>query len=122
LLSPGDLRGKFVLIHFGMPIFGLTDGPSLKTVHDRYGKDGRLVMIGFSLANDPADAAKLVKDQRLGWPQVVLRDRGADPISLEYHAEYPFKSFLIGPDGTLIAKDLENDGVEKAVAKALGRK
>jgi hypothetical protein len=122
LLSRDDLRGKHVLIHFWMPIFGLRDGPDLKAVHDRYGKDGRLVMIGFSLANDPADAAKLVKDQRLGWPQVVLRDRGADPISLEYHAEYPFKSFLIGPDGTLIAKDLENDGVEKAVAKALGRK
>jgi hypothetical protein len=79
-------------------------------------------MIGFSLANDPADAAKLVKDQGLAWPQVVLRDRGAYPITLEYHARYPFKSFLIGPDGTLVAKDLEDDGVEKAVAKALGRR
>jgi hypothetical protein len=122
VLSLDDLRGKFVLIHFWMPIVGLKEGPSLKTVHDRHGKDGRLVMIGFSLANDPADAAKLVKDQGLAWPQIVLRDRGADPITLEYHAQYPFKSFLIGPDGMLVARDLEDDGVEKAVAKALGRK
>ena len=90
-------------------------------MHDQYGKDGRFVMIGFSLANDPADASKIVKDQGLAWPQVVLRDRGADPITLDYHAEFPYKSFLVGPDGTLVAKDLEGDGVEKAVAKALGR-
>jgi hypothetical protein len=44
------------------------------------------------------------------------------PTTLEYDAQYPFKSFLIGPDGTLVAKDLEDDGVEKAVAKALARK
>jgi hypothetical protein len=121
VLSLGDLRGKFVLIHFWMPIIGLHEAPSLKAVHDRYGKDGRLVMIGFSLANDPADAAQFVKNQGLTWPQVTLRDRGGDPIVLEYRAEYPFKAFLIGPDGMLVARDLEGDGVEKAVAKALGR-
>jgi hypothetical protein len=120
VLSLDDLRGKHVLIHFWMPILGLRDGPALKAVHDRYGKDGRLVMIGFGLANDPADAARLIKGQGLSWPQVVLRDRGGDPIVLEYQARYPFKSFLIGPDGTLVARDLESDGVEKAVAKALG--
>jgi peroxiredoxin len=121
VLSLDDLRGKFVLIHFWMPIFGLKEEPTLKAMHDRYGKDGRLVMIGFSLANDPADAAKLIKDHGLAWPQVVLRDRGGDPIVLEYQAQHPFKSFLIGPDGTLVARDLEGEGVEKAVAEALRR-
>jgi peroxiredoxin len=121
VLSLDDLRGKFVLIHFWMPIFGLKEGPNLKAVHDRYVKEGRLVMIGFSLANEPADAAKFIQDHGLTWPQVVLRDRGGDPIVLDYQAQYPFKSFLIGPDGTLVARDLEGDGVEKAVAEALGR-
>ncbi len=121
-LSLDDLRGKFVLIHFSMPIFGLKEEPTLKAMHDRYGKDGPLVMISFSLANDPALAAKLIKDHGLAWPQVVLRDRGADPIVLEYQAKHPFKSFLIGPDGTLVARDLDGDGLEKAIATALGRK
>ena len=59
---------------------------------------------------------------RLTWPQVVLRDRGSDPIVLDYRNRYPFKSFLIGPDGMLIARDLTDDAVEKAVAEVLGRK
>ena len=75
-LSLDDLRGKFVLIHFWMPIRGLNEASSLKAVHDRYIKDGRLVMIGFGLANDPAEATKFIKDHGLVWPQVVLRDRG----------------------------------------------
>jgi peroxiredoxin len=120
VVSLDDLRGKHVLIHFWMPNFGLRDAIDLKAVHDRHGKDGRLVIIGFSLANDPADAAKLIKEHGLSWPQAVLRDRGGDPIVLEYQVPFPFKSFLIGPDGTLVARDLEGDGVEKAVAKALG--
>ncbi len=122
VLSPDDLRGKFVLIHFWMPNLGLKDESILKAMHERYGKDGRLTMIGFSLADDPADAAKLIKDHGLTWPQVVLRDGGADPIALEYRARHPFKSFLIGPDGTLVARDLEGDGIEKAIAEAIGRK
>jgi hypothetical protein len=68
-------------------------GPGLKAVHDRYGKDGRLMTIGFSLANDPADAARFIKDNGLTWPQVVLRERGGDPIVLDYQNWYPFKSF-----------------------------
>jgi hypothetical protein len=41
---------------------------------------------------------------------------------LDYQNRYPFKSFLIGPDGMLIARDLTGDAVEKAVAEVLGRK
>jgi hypothetical protein len=59
---------------------------------------------------------------RLTWPQVMLRDRGDDPIGLDYQNRYPFKSFLIGPDGMLIARDLTGDAVKKAVAEVLGRK
>jgi hypothetical protein len=50
----------------------------------------------------------------------VLRDRGADPIVLDYNAWPSYPPFLIGPDGKLIARDLQGEPLEKAVAEALG--
>jgi hypothetical protein len=41
---------------------------------------------------------------------------------LDYQNWCPFKSFLISPDGMLIARDLTSDAVEKVVAAILGRK
>ena len=55
------------------------------------------------------------------WPQAILRDRGADPIIQEYDGWCPPKSFLIGPDGAIQARDLSGDQVEGVVAEALGR-
>ena len=54
-LSLGDLRGKFVLVHFWFPVFlpELNQIEPLRAVHDRFGKDDRLVVLGFCLATTP---------------------------------------------------------------------
>ena len=55
-LSLGDLRGKFVLVHFWFPVdrpgAWTSIGP-VRAVHDRFGKDDRLVMLGLCLAHSP---------------------------------------------------------------------
>jgi Carboxypeptidase regulatory-like domain len=119
-LSLAGLRGKTVLLHFCAPIRGLQGLPSLKRVRDRFGKDEHFVMISLSLANNPAEAESVIKANGLAWPQVILRDRGADPVVLDYAVRPPYRSFLIGPEGKLIARDLQDESLEKAVAEALG--
>jgi hypothetical protein len=64
----------------------------------------------------------VIKEKGLSWPQVILRDHVADSILLEYDAGEVPKTFLIGPDGKLVAKELAGEGVVDAIAKALGRK
>jgi hypothetical protein len=122
-LSLGELRGKFVLLHFWSPFDDncLQDLVRLKALRDRFGKDDRLAMIGFCLAASAQDVIKVIKEKGLSWPQVILRDRVADSIVLEYEANELPKTFLIGPDGKLVGKEL-GEGVGQAVAKALGRK
>jgi peroxiredoxin len=120
-LSLAGFRGKTVLIHSWAPIRGLEGLPILKAIHDRFGKDERFVIIGLCLSDNLADAEKPIKTNGLSWPQAVLRDRNRDPIVMDYGAWLPPKSFLIGPDGKLIAKDFQNDQLEQAVAEALGR-
>ncbi len=121
-LSLAGVRGKTVLIHSWAPLRGIADLASLKAIHDRFGKDERFIMISLCLANNPADAERVIKANGLTWPQAVLRDRGGDPIVLDYAVRPPYSPFLIGPDGQLIAKGLQGKPLENAVAAALGRK
>jgi hypothetical protein len=118
-LSLAGLRGKVVLIHFGYPVHGLEGLPTLKRIHERFGRDERFAMLGLNLGSDPADVERIIKANDVTWPQAVLRDRGADPIVLDYNARPPYPTFLIGPDGKLIATGLQGEPLEKAVAEAL---
>jgi len=123
-LSLDGLRGRFVLIHFWAPNLanhGLVDLPHLKVVADQFGKDGRFTMISLCLVDDPEVALRIIKVRGMSWGNVVLRDHGLDPMALDYQPFPIPKSFLIGPDGSLVAKDLNGAQIEKSVTAALGR-
>jgi hypothetical protein len=118
-LSLGDLRGKYVLVHFWFPVFPPEldlIGP-VRAVHDRFGKDDRLVMLGLCLAHYPEGAARVIRAQRITWPQAVLRDALNDPIAQDYPQT---GAVLIGPDGKVVARDLTGDKIGEAVDRALG--
>ncbi len=118
-LSLAGLRGKVVVLHFDYPVHGLDGLPTLKKIHDRFGGNERFAMLGLHLGNDTAEVERIIKANDMTWPQAVLRDRGADPIVLDYNAGPPYPTFVIGPDGNLIASDLQGEPLEKAVAEAL---
>ncbi len=118
-LSLAGLRGKVVLLHFDYPVHGLPGLPTLKKIHDRFGGNERFAMLGLHLGNDTAEVERIIKANEMTWPQAVLPDRGADPIVLDYNAGPPYPAFLVGKDGNLIAKGLEGEPLEKAVAEAL---
>jgi hypothetical protein len=118
-LSLAGLRSKVVLLHFGYPVHGLEGLPTLKKIHDRFGRDARFAMLGLNLGSDPAEVERIIKANEMTWPQAVLRDRGADPIVLDYNVGPPYPTFLIGLDGSLIARGLQGEPLEKAVAEAL---
>jgi peroxiredoxin len=122
-LALGDLRGKFVLLHFWAPhpVSGLTEFAHLKALADRFEKDDRLTMVSLCIVDDREIATKIIKNSGLSLVQVILGDQGLEPMSIDYHAHPVPKSFLISPDGTLIAKDLKGDQIEKAVTEALSR-
>jgi hypothetical protein len=120
-LSLAGLRGKVLLLHFGYPVHDLQGLSTLKRIHERFGRDERFAMLGLSLVREPADVERIIKANDMTWPQAVLRDRGADPIVLDYDPGPPYSTFLIGPDGNLIASGLQGEPLEKAVAEALAQ-
>jgi hypothetical protein len=118
------LRGKFALLHFWTPhpSLGLTEMAHLKAVADRCGAGNPFIMVSVCLDHDPEVGLRLIKESGLPLEQVVLRDSWLSTMAVDYTATPPPKSFLIGPDGTLISKDLKGDQIEKAVATALAVK
>ena len=44
-----------------------------------------------------------------------------NPIEAAFGVWFPPAVFLIGPDGRILAKDLEGEGIKEAVGKALAK-
>lgn len=118
------LTGKVVLLVFWASWSGpcLDDVPRLKELHQRFGQDERFAMIGLGLDNDPEAAARVVKEKGMPWPQAVLPGRGRDPVAAAYGVGAVPATFLVGPDGKVLARDLRGDRIVEAVADALQRK
>ena len=118
-LSLADYRGRFLLIHVWSPFLrGANDLPRVDALDRRHGE--RLALLGLACSADVAAAQREIAARRLAWPQAILRDRYADPVILDYDTPYAPKSLLIGPDGTILARDLAGGDVEAAVDRFLG--
>ena len=120
-LDLASLRGKTVLIHFWLLDGRGPDLSSFKAVHDRFGNDERLSMIGLCLSDDADRAAEAIRSNKVSWPQAMLRDGWSDPTVIAYVASRD-RAYLIGPDGRLVARDLGGVAIVEAVADALAGK
>jgi peroxiredoxin len=118
-----DFRGKYVLLDFWATWCTpcLAEMPDLKGVYQEFSKDERFVMIGLSLDEEIDAPRKLVKERHIPWVQVFLGSGSESPVARDYGVEAIPATFLIGPDGKLIAKGLRGEQIREAVARALGK-
>ena len=79
-------------------------------------------MISLSLDAKPDEPKAFVDKQQLGWTQGFLGDWGQATLPAAYGVDGIPSLFLIGPDGTLIAKNLRGDAVAQAIEAALAKK
>ncbi len=74
-------------------------------------------MASLSLDERPEDALSFVKSKNLNWHQAVL---GAEsPIATAYGATAIPATFLIGPEGKILATDLRGEKIISTIAEAL---
>jgi RNA polymerase sigma factor (sigma-70 family) len=120
-LALADLQGKFVLLDFWATWCApcVVEIPNLKAVHEAFAAVPRFAMVSLSLDERAADARFFVNAQELNWTHGFL---GPDsPVAAAYDATAVPATFLIGPDGKILAKDLRGAKIKMGVAEALQR-
>lgn len=120
-LALADFRGKFVLLDFWATWCApcIAEMPTLKAIHEAHRGNPEFTIVSLSLDENADVLARFVKDLELPWLQAIAAPES--PVVASYGATTIPATFLIGPDGRIIAKDLRGQQAKEAVAKALAR-
>lgn len=120
-LKLADHRGKVVLLDFWATWCApcIAEMPRLRAVHERFGKDPRFVLIGVSV-DEEADALKaFLAKSPLPWAQAYPDEEQREEILNAYGVQGIPASFLISPEGRILAVNLRGEAIGAAVAEAL---
>jgi peroxiredoxin len=123
-ISLADFKGEFVLLDFWASWCGpcREENPYLKGAYAKYHKKG-FTIIGCSLdGSQTEDAWKdAIKQDSLSWTQICDFMTWMGDVVNAYNI--PGKgiprSFLINPNGQIIAKDLRGDEIDKMLSVVL---
>ena len=77
-------------------------------------------MIGLNADETPGPVRRYAAHRGLGWEQWYIGSTyDPNPTEAAFGIWFPPAAFLIGPDGRILAKDLQDESIPQAVAKAL---
>lgn len=108
-------RGKYVLVDFWASWCGpcRAETPVVAKVYQRY-KDKGLEVLGLFVWDKAKNLGKAVKELNVTWPQLIDSN---DVVRDMYGVQGIPHIMLIGPDGTILARELRGDGIEMEIAK-----
>ena len=112
-------KGKYILADFWASWCGpcKREIPNIKAVYEKF-KGDDFDVLSIAVWDRPEDTAAAAKENGVVWSQIVNTDKIAT-------SAYGIKGIphliLFAPDGTIVARALRGDQIEKAVAEALGK-
>ena len=117
-----SLRGKYVLVDFWASWCApcRAENPHLLKAYNKY-KDDNFTVLAVSLDKDKRLWLKAVKEDQLPWMQLSDLKGFDNSAGKIYGVTSVPANFLIDPSGRIIATNLRGNGLEEALAQALGK-
>ena len=117
-----DFRGKLVLLYFWVSQMSAAslDIRVLKELHESYGKEEKLIILGLSMDASPQTAAQFAKANGLEWTQAHLGEWGQTQVPATFGVEGIPAALLIDSEGRLAARNLRGSSMRTAVRNAIG--
>ncbi|MBQ0077966.1 MAG: TlpA family protein disulfide reductase [Bacteroidales bacterium] len=111
-------KGKVILVDFWASWCGPCRGevPNIAKVYAKYAGE-RFDVLSVAVWDKPEDTKAAAEKLGISWDQIINAQRIPTDI---YGIEYIPQILLFDADGTLLAHDLREGEIEKAVKKALG--
>lgn len=111
-------KGRLVLVDFWASWCGpcKAELPTIAAVYEKYKDD--LDVVSVAVWDKVEDTKVAAEEHGVVWAQIVNAQK--IPTDL-YGIEGIPHIILFGPDGTILKRNLRGDGIEQAVAEALGR-
>jgi beta-lactamase regulating signal transducer with metallopeptidase domain/peroxiredoxin len=116
-----DFRGKYVLLDFWATWCApcIEELPYLREAHKKFGNRNDFVLISLSVDKSIEEAREFVKKNNMPWLQGYLGDWSKTEIPGLYGAEGPPATFLVNPEGKIIAKELLGGSLNSQLEKWL---
>lgn len=119
-INLADFKGKYVLIDFWASWCGpcRNENPNVVKAYHQY-KNRNFTILGISLDKDKAAWIKAIKDDGLTWSHASeLADFEGKTVRL-YQVNAIPSSFLLDPNGKIIARDLRGEALDAFLNKTL---
>jgi peroxiredoxin len=115
-----DTRGKLVLLDFWATWCWpcRAEMPALKDIQKTFGGDPRFLLVGVSCDEAALAPAKYTKENALVWTQ-VHGGKMLEGVAETYLVRAIPATFLIAPDGRVLAMNLRGPALKEAVRNAL---
>lgn len=112
-------KGKYVLVDFWASWCGPCRGevPNLKELYSKY-KGDKFEIVGVAVWDQLEKSKKIVEEDKMTWPQIL--DAGETPTKIYGISGIPH-IMLIGPDGTIVARELRGDAMKEKVKEVLNQ-
>jgi peroxiredoxin len=115
-----DFKGKYVLLDFWASWCApcREENPNIVKQYEKF-KSKNFMILGVSLDDDRAAWIKAIKDDQLNWPHLSELKRWDGKVTLQYKVEGIPASFILDPEGKIIAKNLRGVELEQFLGKTL---